>query len=403
MGEKLTRRRIESWLRNASGGDWLWCGELRGFGVQRRGGEGEAAFVSQFRVGTGRLAKRRRAVIGTFPTMTPEAARVAAGDLINAGRKGDDPVAVRRAEQAAAARKRDTYKSLGDVFWTERRKSLRASSANLYESVWRRFIVPELGDSPVADTKRRTVAGLMDAISTKAGTSVADRAFVILGVFFKWYAARDDEFTSPLVASMRRHTAGDGSRPLTDDELRQFWSACERAGRAGVAGRFCLLTAARRSETTRAQRSELVGADAWLIPAHRYKGKRDHLIPLSAPAVALLTDLKSTSDYLFGTSAAAPAPDTLWRAIVEAGGPVGEGLSWHSLRKTARTLLSRCGVRPDHAERLLGHAQDKLERTYDHHHHLPEKRAAVEALAAEVLRVVSGKDLGNVVRLARQA
>lgn len=402
MGEKLTRRRIESWLRNPAGGEWLWCGELRGFGVQRRDSDSEAAFVAQFRVGTGRLAKRRRTVIGTFPTMTPEAARVAAGDLINAGRKGDDPVAVRRAEQAAAARKRDTYKSLGEVFWTERRKALRASSANLYESVWRRFIVPELGDSPVADTKRRTVAGLMDAISTEAGTSVADRAFVILSVFYKWYASRDDEFTSPLIPSMRRHTSGEGTRPMTDDELRQFWSACERAGLAGIAGRFCLLTATRRTETTSAQRSELVGADAWLIPAARYKGKRDHLVPLSATASALIRDLESPR-YLFGATGSAPTPDRLWAEIVAAGGPVADGLSWHSLRKTARTLMSRCGVRPDYAERLLGHAQEKLERIYDRHDHLAEKRIAVEALAAEVLRVASGQELGNVVRLARQA
>jgi hypothetical protein len=88
MGEKLTRRRIESWLRNPTAGEWLWCGELRGFGIQRRGDEAgdSAAYVAQFRVGRGRLAKRRRTVIGQFPALTPEAARLAAADLINAGR-----------------------------------------------------------------------------------------------------------------------------------------------------------------------------------------------------------------------------------------------------------------------------------------------------------------------------
>jgi len=34
---------------------------------------------------------------------------------------------------------------------------------------------------------------------------------------------------------------------------------------------------------------------------------------------------------------------------------------------------------------------------------LAEKRNAAEALAAEVLRVVSGEELNNVVRLTRQA
>lgn len=401
MGEKLTRRRIEAWLRNPDGGEWLWCGELRGFGVQRRDSDTEAAFVAQFRVGTGRLAKRRRTVIGQFPAMTPEAARLAAADLINTGRKGGDPVAERRAAQAAAARKGDTYRALGDVFWTERRKALRASSAGLYESVWRRFILRELGDTPVPDTKRRDVALLMDLIAAEAGTSVADRAFLILGVFFKWYSSRDDEFASPLIASMRRHTFGSGTRPMTDDELRRFWSACDRSGLAGVAGKLCLLTATRRTEAAHARVAELIGPYEWLLPPERYKTRRAHLVPLSAAAAALISDLPATSGYLFAVSAAAPTPQRMWAEIVEAGGPVGEGLSWHSLRKSARTLMSRCGVRPDHAERLLGHTQDKMERTYDHHSYLPEKRAAAEALAAEVRRVVSGQDLDNVVRLAR--
>jgi len=253
------------------------------------------------------------------------------------------------------------------------------------------------------DTKRRAVAGLLDKISAKSGTSVADQALVLLGVFYKWYAARDDEFRSPLVAGMQRHVTGAGARPFTDDELRQFWRACDRAGIAGKAGQFCLLTATRRREALRLGRGELVGADAWLIPAARYKTNRDHLVPLSPAAVALISDLQPPSDFLFSRTRNAPSGDPLWWSIVRAGGPVGEGLSWHSLRKTARTLMSRCGVRPDHAERLLGHVQDKMERIYDHHDHLAEKRNAAEALAAEVLRVVSGEELNNVVRLTRQA
>src|SRR5713101_1103131 len=107
MGEKLTRRAVEAWLKSDDGSAWLWCGELRGFGVCRRDNS-KAAFVVQFRVGRGRSAKRRRVVLGEYPTTTPEEARERAADHIRAGWKGNDLVAEERAIQAAQALQRDT-------------------------------------------------------------------------------------------------------------------------------------------------------------------------------------------------------------------------------------------------------------------------------------------------------
>ena len=77
----------------------------------------------------------------------------------------------------------------------------------------------------------------------------------------------------------------------------------------------------------------------------------------------------------------------------------GEGLSWHSLRKTARTLMSRSGVRSEYAERALGHVQGAVERAYDKHEYLIEKRTALAALAMEVDRVVDEVEHATVVKL----
>ena len=34
MGEKLTRRALDAWFKSESKSQWLWCGELRGFGAR---------------------------------------------------------------------------------------------------------------------------------------------------------------------------------------------------------------------------------------------------------------------------------------------------------------------------------------------------------------------------------
>ena len=54
---------------------------------------------------------------------------------------------------------------------------------------------------------------------------------------------------------------------------------------------------------------------------------------------------------------------------------VGSYVTLHDLRRTARTLMSACGVRPDIAEEILGHAQGGVvEGIYDRHSNTATRR-----------------------------
>ena len=61
----------------------------------------------------------------------------------------------------------------------------------------------------------------------------------------------------------------------------------------------------------------------------------------------------------------------------------------HDLRRTARSLLSRAGVRPDISERVLGHAIAGVEGVYDRHSYDAEKADALNRLAALVGSIVN--------------
>ena len=74
----------------------------------------------------------------------------------------------------------------------------------------------------------------------------------------------------------------------------------------------------------------------------------------------------------------------------------------HDLRRTARSLMSRAGVRPDIAERVLGHAIPGVEGVYDRHSYAEEKAEALGKLAALVDRIVKPA-LDNVVEFPQQA
>jgi integrase len=68
----------------------------------------------------------------------------------------------------------------------------------------------------------------------------------------------------------------------------------------------------------------------------------------------------------------------------------------HDLRRTARSLVSRAGVRPDVAERVMGHAIAGVEGVYDRHSYLDEKADALKRLAGLIALVVNPPS-GNVV------
>ena len=61
----------------------------------------------------------------------------------------------------------------------------------------------------------------------------------------------------------------------------------------------------------------------------------------------------------------------------------------HDLRRTAKTLMARAGVRPDISERVLGHVIAGVEGTYDRHSYADEKRDALEKLAAIIDRILN--------------
>jgi integrase len=74
----------------------------------------------------------------------------------------------------------------------------------------------------------------------------------------------------------------------------------------------------------------------------------------------------------------------------------------HDLRRTARSLMSRCGIRPDIAERVLGHVQPGVMGVYDRHEYFAEKSDALERLARLIESIVVDTGGGNVVSLVKR-
>ena len=188
------------------------------------------------------------------------------------------------------------------------------------------------------------------------------------------------------------------TRTLSDEEIRSIWPALAEAGIFGAVVKMLLLTAQRRTEVAKMSRSELGTDGIWAIPAERYKAKRPNFVPLSKAALAIIEAQPKIpeSDYVFvGRTKQTPfsgfgkGKAALDKAVAKANGrqPL-PNWTLHDLRRTAKTLMVRAGVRPDISERVLGHVIAGVEGTYDRYSYLDEKRDALEELAGMIEQIL---------------
>ena len=107
----------------------------------------------------------------------------------------------------------------------------------------------------------------------------------------------------------------------------------------------------------------------WTLPAGRIKSKdHDHLVPLSSQVLEILEARKDNgSPFVFPSNHGAKCGYT--NNIHKARYKLIKTLEmekWgsHDLRRTGRTFMSKIGIAPNVAERVLNHAQGKIEGTY---------------------------------------
>lgn len=379
----------------------FWDEALPGFGLMVTK-TGSRSFVYQYRAG-------RRSRRMTFPIkLGLDKARREARKAVGGVAAGGDPLADRRKAEAQAE---NTLQSICEEYLRREGKQLRTSDRT--EADLKRLIYPRLGARQIHTILRSDIVRQLDKIEDKHGPVMADRILADVRKIMNWHAARSDDFRSPIVRGMARTKPAKRARErvLDDDELRAVWKAAEDSnGVFGYLVRFILLTTARRNEAARMVDGELVKTD-WIIPGARYKTKLDHVIPLPDAARDLLASIPRIKGVKYVFSTGENPIKAKKRGRPKGGGrPIGgfskfkkdfdkecgvTGWTLHDLRRTGRSLMSRAGVDADHAERCLGHVIGGVRGTYDRYAYHAEKKAAFEALAGQIDRIINPKD--NVV------
>ena len=180
-------------------------------------------------------------------------------------------------------------------------------------------------------------------------------------------------------------------RILNDDELALIWRAAEAGGQFGAIVRLCLLTAQRRAKITTMRWADLSDGVWTIATAPREKGNAGAL-HLPEAALKIIAAQPRANDFVFAGRWDGPIIGiSAQKTAFDAKLPPMLPWTLHDLRRTARTLMSRAGVRSEIAERVMGHVIGGVEGIYDRHRYFDEKAEALRKLAALIENIVAAR------------
>lgn len=261
-------------------------------------------------------------------------------------------------------------------------------------------------DKPVADIRRKDVRAVLDAMVERGAPVYANRVLSLVSKVLNF--ALDREWVEFNVAARMAKPTKEKSRSrvLNEREVAAVWAHLSRPPvNPGPAGRrprielWPLLTAWMRLRLVTAQRpgeilsmrwSDIDWRDnVWTIPEAVAKNGIEHRVPLSSLALDVLQPLKAACTDVDGfVFEGIRSPKD--RANVLDGLTL-PNLQLRDLRRTAATMMGDLRITDETIGRVLNHKKKTITgRVYNLARYDPEKRAALDALAAKLSDVVDG-------------
>jgi integrase len=312
---------------------------------------------------------------------------------------GIDPIAARRAkrnEQQLAAAKAITFRQCAEAYIQAHAAGWRNSRhAAQWPATLETYVYPVFGPLPVQAIDVGLVMKVLEPLWV-AKPETASRVRGRIEAVLDWATARAYrqgenparwrghlENLLPKKSKVRRveHHAA-----LPYAELPAFMAELRQQGNiAARALEFLILTAARTGEVRGALWAEIdLKAHLWIIPAERTKAHREHRVPLSNPAAAILEALVPVSrgELIFPSDTArGPIGNARMLRLLAR---MGRGhLTAHGFRSTFSDWCSECTHFPSEVrEMALAHAiNSQVEAAYRRGDLFQKRRDLMDAWA----------------------
>jgi integrase len=333
--------------------------------------------------------RARKMGIGPLQTISLAEARKRAADARVKVHDGIDPIddhKAKRAHKKLEAAKVKTFKECADLYVEARRGEWKNSkhadqwfstfNATSRGSLKFPAATEAINGLHVAAIDTGLVLKVLEPIWTKTPES-ANRIRGRIEAVLDWAKVRelrDGEnparwrgHLDKILPKRQRAKAVKHHDALPYSDLAAFMAALRaKEGLSALALEFAILTAARTGEVIGARWPEIdVAASMWTVPGERTKSSREHRVPLSGRAIAILDGLSRDGDFVFpGGRKGKPLSNMALLELVR--GMRGKGATVHGFRSTFRDWAAeQTSYSNELCEIALAHTvKDRTEAAY---------------------------------------
>jgi integrase len=303
---------------------------------------------------------------------------------------GGDPIAARQATRSVKAM---TFRDCAVAFMASMEKGWSAKSAAQWQSSLETYVYPVIGELPIGAVDKPAVLRVIAPLWNDK-TETANRLRARIESIIGWSVQHGHraEGANPAAWKGALEFAGLPRRDkiaktehfaaMPYAEVPAFMAALRARkfrtkGIPAKALEFAILTAARAGEVTGATWVEIdLEARLWTIPAARMKMGREHRVPLSDAAVAILQSLPRKGPKVFPGCSGNAMPYVL------ATMPESQDITQHGFRSSFRDWCAEQGVAREVAEAALAHAKGSaIVSAYERTDFLDRRRGIMQAWA----------------------
>jgi len=363
----------------------------------------------------------RKLTLAGFPSIPT--ARTLAQDVLDAIAEGRDPSRERKAERNAPS------DLVEDVFAEFMAKHLKKKNGKPIRESTRRETGRLLGLKKGADDKwipcvpksgvlthwkgrdiqsitKRDILNVLDKRVAEGSPIGANRTLSALKTVFAWCVKRDVLDISPAQYLDDPSPENKIDRALSDQEIMACWNAAsEMPFPYGPMVRLLLLVGQRRDEIRCMVRPEIDGPKRlFKLPPERTKNGREHHVPLTDPAFAIIEDLPkihSVAGWLFAIDGSKPISnlsqlkrqlDKLMLEKLRKADPAAQLKPWrlHDLRHTLKTWMQENRIPKDVRNAVQNHFDGDMDELYGHYSFAKEKREALDGWARHIQTLIDG-------------
>ncbi len=334
------------------------------------------------------MGKEQQLSLGTFPDVGLKEARKRRDEARAQMARGLNPAFEKKREAAAlSVSAANTFKAVADELIAKREqeglKEITTGKARWLLSQ----LEPAIGQRPIADIEPYELLAILKKVELSGRHETAKRLLAFSGRVFRFAVA---------TTRARRNIAADLQGALVSPKVKHHAAIIDPKGvgallRAidGFDGQPTTLWAlqlaphvfVRPGELRQAEWSEIdLDAAVWRIPGARMKMNREHVVPLSTQAVAILKtagELTGDGRYVFPSvrTSRRPMSENTLNAALRRMGYTSDDMTSHGFRSTASTLLNESGKwSVDAIERALAHGDtDSVRAAYHRGAHWEER------------------------------